>query len=262
MAPTPDWAAWRHDHPTAQHWAPHVAHALNTGLNTRTAAQLVRDYGATQPGPRNGRTDAELAAAALVWLTARGIGQRIPDALTPVLRRIRTDGYLLGAASAAALLDQAPAPLGDWKPGDITTAQNQINTLDGADPAPVLADANQAAQQASDTHLGRIARALALGVIAGHAPTAVAAAMLTIATRDSDGISLTELLLAAGLAVFGAYKRRQIPEVRWVIDPRSKVCPTCLTNSEYGPVRLGQAFPSGHTTTPAHNRCACSLQPA
>jgi len=37
-------------------------------------------------------------------------------------------------------------------------------------------------------------------------------------------------------------------------------CPICLRNADAGPVKAGDAFPSGHTMPPAHHHCNCDLE--
>lgn len=39
-------------------------------------------------------------------------------------------------------------------------------------------------------------------------------------------------------------------------------CALCMTNMQVGPIRAGEAFPSGHTAPPAHDRCQCELEAA
>lgn len=39
-------------------------------------------------------------------------------------------------------------------------------------------------------------------------------------------------------------------------------CQVCMDNMAVGPVRAGEAFPSGHTTPPAHDHCECDLEAA
>jgi hypothetical protein len=48
----------------------------------------------------------------------------------------------------------------------------------------------------------------------------------------------------------------------WTIDPAGAPCPDCEDNSLAGEVAAGDAFPTGHTSAPAHPGCRCLTLPA
>jgi len=48
----------------------------------------------------------------------------------------------------------------------------------------------------------------------------------------------------------------------WTIDPGHPACPDCEDNSLAGSVSAGEAFPTGHTSAPAHPGCHCMTLPA
>jgi DivIVA domain-containing protein len=50
--------------------------------------------------------------------------------------------------------------------------------------------------------------------------------------------------------------------VRWVVDDPDGPCPDCDDNALAGPTPLGQVFPTGQVSPPAHPGCRCLLVPA
>jgi DivIVA domain-containing protein len=49
--------------------------------------------------------------------------------------------------------------------------------------------------------------------------------------------------------------------VVWVIDPSEPACPDCEDNSLAGSITAGDAFPTGHSSAPAHPGCRCLTLP-
>ena len=47
----------------------------------------------------------------------------------------------------------------------------------------------------------------------------------------------------------------------WIVDDGGTRCPDCDDNALAGPLRRGEAFPTGHTFPPAHAGCRCLLAP-
>jgi DivIVA domain-containing protein len=60
----------------------------------------------------------------------------------------------------------------------------------------------------------------------------------------------------------GAYEAAD-PEasLRWVMDPECGACPDAEDNALGGPLRKGEAFPTGHRAPPAHPGCRCLAMP-
>lgn len=50
-------------------------------------------------------------------------------------------------------------------------------------------------------------------------------------------------------------------KVCWKVDPDGPACADAEDNSLAGAVRVGDAFPTGHTHAPAHSGCRCALVP-
>jgi DivIVA domain-containing protein len=48
----------------------------------------------------------------------------------------------------------------------------------------------------------------------------------------------------------------------WTIDPSEPACADCEDNSLAGTIPAGEAFPTGHTSAPAHSGCRCLTLPA
>lgn len=255
------WAAWAHDQAAAEYWAGRIARALNAHLTEHEAERLAADYAASNPGPRAGRSDAELTEAALTFLEGRLPPN--PDPLTQVITAVRTDGYLLGAGSATAAIDHGDAGLDHFTPGRTVAAQRHIAQLEATGGLPYAhADAAEHAAQITATHRRRVAKTLALATVAGHAPHLVGAAMTALAAAHAGAVALSELVAAIGVAALYLFRKRQVRTWRWITDPQRNNCARCLANEEQGPIPVGQPFTSGETNTPAHPNCACGMAAA
>lgn len=79
--------------------------------------------------------------------------------------------------------------------------------------------------------------------------------------RRSDIIAEAELVAMIGLLTLLTFKKNGVEMVRWVVTPDEITCEICLGNEADGWIPLGEAFSSGHTTTPSHLRCRCFLEP-
>lgn len=262
MAAEGQWPGWHHDERTIEYWTEQLRKDLEKVLTPSRAERLARDYAATDP-KRDGKSDEELAALAAAWLARRG-----PD-LAPViagtLTRVHADGAAIGAASASALLaGGTSAALGTWQPGRTSAALGQLRAHDpGYDPATLAAlDTDKAVQDIAATRRSHIARALALGTAAGLATHAIGTKMRDALTMGLAAVAAYELIGAVSRAAMALFGRRGVELGRWLIDPRSKVCPICIANAEAGPRPLGQSYPSGEAYSPAHPHCACAVVPA
>lgn len=248
------WPGWNLDLHTADHWAPLIAGALGAALTHRQAEQLARDYADHNPDsdldPQDRRAQAE------AWLNGRHLDLAAP--LIPILAGLYADAYLIGTASAAALVDGGEPPLGDWTRGDTERAEAQIDALGTGDNLPPLtATAAQTAQEVARTRVKDIAKILAVG----GAIKAVAAGIRNVLTDHGRAltIAVTEITRGSSAGAVALYLLRGKPNGQWVLDPSSNVCPVCIRNAATGPVPLGQPYPSGDTSPPAHPRCRCSL---
>lgn len=258
MPPAASWPAWQHDHRAAEYWSGRLGDELGGILTQGAAERLARDYAATAPGPRNGRTDAELTAGALAWLALQGID--LAPAIVSAVNGMRADGAFIGAASAYAYLaGRKTAPLGAWKPGDTGTATEGAAAY-GAEPAPPVEPGE--AQPVADTRLKHVARALALGTAASTAATTIGSRMRNTLTMGLGALAINEIVTAVSNAAAALFGRRGVQLGQWCIDPRSKVCPVCLANADASPRPLGVPWPSGHANAPAHVGCACAVLPA
>lgn len=255
-----DWPGWQHDHPAADYWAKRLNDELGEVLPQALAEQLARDYAATNPGPRDGRTDAELAALALIWLETQNLD--LAPAVAAALDGMRLDGAAIGAASAAAVLDgHKTANLGDWKPGVVKSARTVLAGHDIPQPDP--ADpAGSDVQGIAETRRKHVARALALGTAAGLTAATAGSRMRDALVTGLKAVAIYEIVSAVSKAAMTLFGRGSVQLGQWTVDPRSKVCSICLTNAAVGPRPLGQPYPSGHSNSPAHVGCACAVLPA
>lgn len=252
------WPGWQHDHRTADYWATRLSEDLGNVLTAAVAEQLARHYAATDPGPRDGRTDAELTALALAWLLTQNID--LAPAIASAVNAMRADGTFLGAASAHAYLaGRETAPLGDWKPGDTEAASAGADAY-GIEEAPPVESADT--QHAADTRLKHVARALALGTVAGATVAAVGSRMRNALTMGLGALAIYEIVTAVSNAAMTLFGRRGVELGQWYVDPRVQNCPICIANANASPRRLGQPWPSGHSNAPVHVGCACTVLPA
>ncbi len=75
-------------------------------------------------------------------------------------------------------------------------------------------------------------------------------------------ISRTETIRASNAGSLESYKASGVVgAVEWLTAEDDKVTPDCVLNGEAGPVRLGQAFPSGAEAPPDHPNCRCTIAP-
>lgn len=256
-----DWPGWTLDHKAIEHWALVISAALAATLTAPRAAQIAGIYLDAHPEaaePDADRTD--LIAAAETHLDTQNLDLDTPTAV--VLAGIWIDGYLIGVSSALAVTDGGTPRVGGWKPGDTDTARDLLEQFGAAAALGVLLGTAEAAVRSmSATRLNAMARALADAAVNGagddEAGLALRAA-LADASR-SAAIASTEITRGSGLGALFGYQERGVTMGRWALDPSSKVCVICINNADFGPVPIGQAYPSGHTSTPAHVRCRCGI---
>jgi hypothetical protein len=62
---------------------------------------------------------------------------------------------------------------------------------------------------------------------------------------------------SGGLHAAGATGTRLV----WTNDPRVAPCPDCEDNALAGPVVVGDDYPTGHPSAPAHPGCTCLTLP-
>ncbi|WP_309030784.1 phage portal protein [Streptomyces alfalfae] len=256
------WPGWAHDEECAAYYAQALTTATGTALTAEQAEQLVRDYRADQPQPEDeAPVAAVLIAAAVLWLTTR------IDLTTPfaqVLRALYADAYLLGTASAHAILDAAMPDLEGWRPGDTATARRLVDALgDTDDLATLTATTRDVAEQAATSRIKHAARVLVRGLLAGEGDAAIGQAIREALGSHSRArtVSLTETTRASSRAAATVYRRRGVTAGVWLIDP-SNPCTVCQANGAASPLPLGAPYPSGDTHPPVHPNCRCALIPA
>jgi hypothetical protein len=262
------WPAWNHDLDIADHWAQKFTDATTSALTHNRAETLAREFTANHPPALDGHKPdkaekAALAAAALAYLLRHGID--IAGPLQPVVAALHTDAYMIGAASAQALIDGAPMQLGGWAPGDTTKAQARIGKLGAAAGLTILlATSIDVAEGMSNTRLAAMAAALAAGALSGSGPAVIAGALIGVLAAGWRAITgaTTETTNASSAAALDTYRANNVEMGQWELDPNLKNCATCVINSEAGPVPVGQPYPSGHTRPPIHGRCGCGISPA
>jgi len=85
------------------------------------------------------------------------------------------------------------------------------------------------------------------------------------AFRDWKGGRVERLAGDQALAAFSQASVAAAPSattLQWIVDDGGTQCPDCDDNALAGPLRRGEAFPTGHPCPPAHAGCRCLLAPA
>jgi len=259
----PQWPGWEHDRRAADHWAAIIAAAALAILPSTRATAVAAGFLAAHPEASSADADrAVLIAAAAVHLAAQNLDleSRLSDAVGGTL----TDGYLVGMASAIAVLDNHSPGLGGWNPGDTSTANAVIEKLgQAATLGALLGTVNATVQHMAATRLDRMAKALADAAIRGDGSTAAGQALRAALANTSLAMAaaVTEITRGSSTAAMFTYAKRGVAYGRWVLDASSKVCALCLANAAAGPVPLGQAYPSGASQAPQHVHCRCAVVP-
>jgi len=203
-----------------------------------------------------------LVAAVALWMASQGVDP--VEGLAVLLPGLYVDGWLVGAASARAMVDGAPLDLGDWTPGDTAVAQAQIEALGvSAGLATLLDGVPDAARDIADGRLKDLARVLIDGTDAGDPADVVGDALLEEAgdPARAAAVATGAVVTAAGLAAMAAYLGAGVRMGRWVTDS-GNVCPACRANADAGEVPVGEPYPSGAVEAPQHPRCRCQVVPA
>lgn len=261
------WPAWNHDTDVADHWAAKITDATTGALSPARAETLAREFTNHHPPAAGGHKPdkaekAALIAAALAYLISRGVSFTKP--LQPVLAGLHTDAYLIGAASAQALIDGTGMQLDGWTPGDTAKAKAGISKLGAAAGLTILlATSIELAEGMSNTRLAALAAALAAGTLTGNGPAVIAGALIAAVAAGWRAITAatTETTNASSAAAMDVYRANNVELGTWELDPQLNNCGICVTNSEAGPVPIGQPYPSGHTRGPIHGRCGCGIAP-
>jgi len=239
-----------------------VRAALRQSINPR---EVFEEYLRTQPAVSDNITQDRARARAWAMLNV----QVNKEPLVATLQKVYADGYLLGEASAKEAIDKAVAKRdkslnkadasidwSTWTPGNKATAL--LLRPRGAFQR-LMALAGVASDAIAKAGYDRIGTALADSIAAGYSP-AKAAKVITEKIGDPARaltIAITETNRAMSAGSVYTYQEAQIEEVEWnAVEP----CDICEPNDGQV-VRLGEAFPSGDITPPAHPNCRCALLP-
>lgn len=78
------------------------------------------------------------------------------------------------------------------------------------------------------------------------------------APRRALNIARTETATAQEAGSLAYYKAAGVPRKKWSDHDG---CPICKANAAQGPIKIGEAFQSGHQHAPAHPACRCTIIP-
>lgn len=266
------WPGWQYDLAAAAYWTPLIAAALGAGIDADALAHAFL-AGHTRSAAPDGESEQEreqrLRVAAAGWLEHyRGALQA---ELRTVLPGILTDGYAIGAAASAALMDAAEAgrPLTDlaadmagWHPGAYEAAMLLISRdADGSGLRALLDQAQVVIKSIADSRLDDLGFRLAVSAARGDSADTIAADIRDLLTAPwrAHMVAATELARAVSAAAVDGYQRRGYRETEWLTAEDQHVCPEiCELNADRGPVPIGEPFPSGAFAPPGHPECRCA----
>lgn len=161
----------------------------------------------------------------------------------------------LAGAEPVATIDWAA-----WVPGNPLAAAELSGEGAGAGLAQLLDDAGVRIAGIEGSALDDLAATLAEGVANGDSIGTIASALDdTLGTR-AEMIANTEVNRAMSLATMDTYEANGIGGVEWLAEDNA--CEACGANADAGVIALGDEFPSGDTSPPAHPRCRCAISPA
>jgi SPP1 gp7 family putative phage head morphogenesis protein len=260
------WPGWELDLDAAAYWAPRIADALSGAIDPE---QLADDWIAHHP--TTGAAPDDLGAAAGTWVQRER--DALVAALTDVLQGVYTDGYVIGATSARAVVDvleagrplaEAVADVGEWSPGATEAAQLLLGALhDGSGLRTLLNNSAVTIKSVADTKLNELGKLLADGAARGDSADTIASSIRDLLSNQSRAlmIATTELNRAVSTASVQSYTLAGRTEIEWATALDDRVCPICDRNEEHGPVRIGDPFPSGDLHPPGHPWCRCAALP-
>jgi hypothetical protein len=209
------------------------------------------------PGGQGGQGRREQVEAVTAWLTAQGLD--FATAITPHVEGIISDAYLIGAASAAAMVNGGSPDLAGWQPGDSGTARQQTEAFGaGAVLGAALGQYTDTARQVQGGYLAGLARTLIDGAAAGLGAAATGQNLKAYLADPANAHASVLGLLVTGIgaAALAVYRLLKVQRVRWLTEDDAKVCPACLANAAGGPYPVASA-----PDCPAHNKCRCAVIP-
>ena len=83
----------------------------------------------------------------------------------------------------------------------------------------------------------------------------------SVARERADTIAEQEAALMIGEMELEVFKRNNIKFHVWVTSHDELVCQICMSNETGGKVAVGDEFPTGVLSSPAHIRCRCMTLP-
>ena len=192
-----------------------------------------------------------------------------PRPLSMVLDSVYSIAWLLGRDLARAAVAEARRAIkkaddpsasinwDDWTPGFesaslLVSPPGGLRDLLDRKPATI--------KGIDDTTLDRIGTELADSLVAGGTDIALAASLEEIIGDPQRAlmIATTEMSRAMNVATVDNYNELGVERIEWFA---LEGCDECEENASFGPIAIGDEFPSGDTEPPAHPNCRCSLLP-
>lgn len=260
------WPGWSRDLAVASHYEPLLIRALTGAIGVQALTARWAEHG--------GSPDAVRA-----WLGEElAHGARMVAALTPVLERLWTEGYLIGDVSAGWMLERMSVitkksditefdhatEWGAWTPGDARAARA---ILEGAGRYPglrALLDSGQLTIRSIAAHrVDELAEVLSTALEEGWSNGRTAAALREVLTdaRWARMVAITEVSRASSAASLARYRANGIEAKSWMTASDQRVCPECHENEAQGDIPIGDYFQDGSDAAPGHPLCRCAMAP-
>ena len=156
------------------------------------------------------------------------------------------------------------ADTGGWEPGAEDAARARLEALGLSDALDATGDiqAAQAADAVTGAYTGALSRVLAGAD--GEAKARDLGAQLGAVVADpgtAEGPVGDTITSGAGAAKLDYCAAQAVEYGWWMTDPSSNTCPVCQANEDAGRWPLGEPFPSGDLSEPAHFSCRCAVVP-
>jgi 8-oxo-dGTP pyrophosphatase MutT (NUDIX family) len=252
----PAWPGWARDQQAAVYWASQLSAAATAALPDSRLKRIAAEYRREHPPPAEGapsrKRDRNSVAAA--WLT--GLGVDFSTALAGIAAGLLTDGYLIGAVAATAVLSGLDPDWGGWKPGATERADRIVTDLGLAGMlTTLLLEAGSVAENLSVGLIAALGRALVNSADAElDSKATVAALRAALADQDAAARLAQDLITSAGgEGAQDVYEQADARLEDLLTYPDA--CPTCVA------IALDNPHEAGTLSVPIHNNCRCAVVP-
>lgn len=273
------WPGWSRDLQVAEHYQPLLSRALTGAVGARELSARWTE-------------SARIASVdvARAWMPT-ALADRIQGALTPVIHRLWTEGYLVGDVASAFMVRQlGPRPAatkfsrivnkassseleeefdhavewGDWTPGDARVAAAILNGSGRyAGLRQMLESGDLTIRSIAVHRVEELARVLSEAADGGWSAGKTERALRDVLTDPQWArmVAITEVSRASSAASLAQYARNGVDGKDWMTAADQRVCPECHENEAQGPIPAKDYFQDGSDAPPGHPICRCAIAP-